>query len=110
MKATRNAFPKSKPSAPSRASAPVLAGPTPADAEAMLQILTAMVAFRQGDFAARLPVAWGGVPGRIAEAFNDVLLMTERSAAETARVCRTVGKEGRQKVRLQGPAITGGWN
>ena len=34
------------------------------------QLLTAMTAFRDGDFSVRLPNDWVGLDGRFAEAFN----------------------------------------
>jgi hypothetical protein len=33
-------------------------------------LLTAMLAFRDGDFSARLPADWPGTDGRVAEAFS----------------------------------------
>src|SRR5688500_13518986 len=55
------------------------------------RLLEAMLAFRDGDFSVRLPAGWTGLYGKIADAFNDVLTMNDRRAAETARVSRVVG-------------------
>ena len=59
------------------------------------QLLTAMVAFRDGDFSVRLPADWPGIDGRIAEAFNQTIVHEDRIAREVRRLSVTVGKEGR---------------
>jgi HAMP domain-containing protein/signal transduction histidine kinase/CheY-like chemotaxis protein len=73
------------------------------------QILKAMVSFREGDFSARLPMAWPGIDGRIAEAFNQTIFHEEHTSREIARLSLTVGKEGRLKQRMSLPAAVGGW-
>src|SRR5205814_10662309 len=59
------------------------------------QLLTALVAFKRGDFSARLPDDWTGVAGKIADTFNDVIRINQRMTQELARIGRVVGKEGR---------------
>jgi hypothetical protein len=73
------------------------------------QLLVAMLSFRDGDFAVRLPVDLTGVNGKIADAFHDIVAVSERRARETARVSRTVGKEGKLKQRMTVPGGAGGW-
>src|SRR4051812_1453303 len=73
------------------------------------QLLDAMLAYRSGDFAVRLPADLTGVDGKIADAFNDIVAVTERRARETVRVSRTVGKEGKLKQRMSVPGAVGGW-
>src|SRR5687768_8020453 len=73
------------------------------------QLLSAMIAFRDGDFETRLPTDLTGVNGKIADVFNEILAVSERRATETTRVCRAVGKEGKLKQRMAMPAISGGW-
>ncbi|MFL6279106.1 MAG: HAMP domain-containing protein, partial [Vicinamibacterales bacterium] len=68
-----------------------------------------MLAFKQGDFSVRLPNDLTGVNGKIADAFNDIALVSERRAHETARVTRAVGKEGKLKQRMTLAGLTGGW-
>ena len=63
-------------------------------------LLGAMLSFRDGDFAARMPSDLTGVDGKIADAFNDIAALSERRARETARVSRAVGKEGKLKQRM----------
>ena len=59
------------------------------------QLLTALMAFKRGDFSARLPEDWTGVPGKIADTFNAVIETNQRMARELERVVHAVGKEGR---------------
>jgi HAMP domain-containing protein/signal transduction histidine kinase/DNA-binding response OmpR family regulator len=73
------------------------------------QLLTAILAFRNGDFAVRLPSDLTGIDGKIADAFNDVISLSQRRASETARVSRAVGKEGKLKQRMTVPDARGGW-
>jgi HAMP domain-containing protein/CheY-like chemotaxis protein/signal transduction histidine kinase len=73
------------------------------------QLLAAMVKFRDGDFAVRLPADLVGLDGKIADAFNDIVAVSERRARETARVSRSVGKEGKLKQRMAVPGANGGW-
>ncbi len=72
-------------------------------------LLAAMLAFKQGDFSARMPNDLTGVNGKIADAFNDIALVSERRAHETARVTRAVGKEGKLKQRMTLAGLSGGW-
>src|SRR4029077_20735334 len=74
-----------------------------------VDLLQAMLAFRNGDFSTRLPIAWTGVEGKIADAFNEVVAMSERRAREAAHVARVVGKEGRLRQRMATRGFVGGW-
>src|SRR5262245_57844240 len=73
------------------------------------QLLIAMLSFRNGDFAVRLPSDLTGLEGKIADAFNDIVEVSERRAQETARVSRAVGKEGKLRQRMGVPDARGGW-
>ena len=73
------------------------------------QILKAFVAFRDGDFSARLPADWPGIDGRIAETFNQTIVREESITREVRRLSVTVGKEGRLKQRMSLPGATGDW-
>src|SRR5271165_4693463 len=73
------------------------------------QILKALVAFRDGDFSARLPADWPGIEGRIAEAFNQTIVREEIISREVRRLSATVGKEGRLKQRMSLPGAIGDW-
>src|SRR5215471_16772232 len=59
------------------------------------QLLAALMAFKRGDFSARLPDDWMGVPGKIADTFNTVIETNERMTRELERIVHVVGKEGR---------------
>src|SRR5256884_562488 len=63
------------------------------------QLLSALVAFKRGDFSVRLPDDWTGLGGKIADTFNDVIGMNQRLARELDRIGQVVGKEGRISQR-----------
>src|ERR1700712_5165327 len=71
-------------------------------------LLTAMLAFRDGDFSVRLPADWPGSEGRVAEAFNQCVAHESRISHEGARLSSTVGKEGRIQQRMAFPGAIGG--
>ncbi|MDB6069942.1 MAG: barA 4 [Verrucomicrobiales bacterium] len=74
-----------------------------------LQLLAAMTAFRDGDFSVRLPSDWTGTEGRIAEAFNQSMVLEDRITREAKRLGDVVGKQGRLKQRMALPGATGQW-
>ena len=80
-----------------------------ADSEHAQDILQAMLAFRDGDLTQRLPAGWGGVFGKIADAFNDAAALNDRRVRENQRVCQAVGKEGKLKQRMSVPGAKGAW-
>jgi HAMP domain-containing protein/signal transduction histidine kinase/CheY-like chemotaxis protein len=73
------------------------------------QLLEALVAFKKGDFSHRLPVDLEGVDGKIADAFNEVMDLSERMAGELQRLSRVVGKEGKITQRASIGEVTGSW-
>src|SRR5438045_1491245 len=73
------------------------------------QLLSALMAFKRGDFSARLPENWIGVSGKIADIFNAVIEMNERMARELERIGRVVGKEGRITQRASIGEVTNSW-
>jgi HAMP domain-containing protein/signal transduction histidine kinase/DNA-binding response OmpR family regulator len=72
-------------------------------------ILTAIMAFRDGDFAVRLPAGWSDTEGLIASAFNQVIAQKQRISNEVTRLSETVGTQGRLKQRMTLPGAMGGW-
>ena len=68
-------------------------------------LLGTLARVRSGDLSARMPVEWTGLPGKIADALNDILAANENLSAEVARVTQAVGKEGKlsQRVAVGGP-------
>jgi len=79
------------------------------EAEYGQHVLQAMIAFRDGDLSQRLPAGWGGVFGKIADAFNEVAALNDRRVHENRRVCQAVGKEGKLKQRMSVPGAAGAW-
>ena len=73
------------------------------------QLLSALMAFKRGDFSARLPEDWTGVPGKIADTFNAVIEANERMTRELERIGRVVGKEGRIAQRASIGEVTNSW-
>src|SRR5215468_829229 len=73
------------------------------------QLLATMIAFRDGNFSARLPSDWDGIDGQIAAAFNQALSYEDQLSREVARLSRTVGQEGRINHRMSVPGAIGGW-
>jgi hypothetical protein len=70
------------------------------------QLLTALIAFKKGDFSVRLPVNQTGISGKIADTLNEIFELNENMCAELARVSTAVGKEGKigQRASLPGGA------
>jgi hypothetical protein len=56
-------------------------------------LLEALVRFRNGDFGSAMRSDLVGLEGKIADVFNDILSVSARRTAETARVCHVVGEE-----------------
>ncbi len=73
------------------------------------ELLAALMAFKRGDFSARLPEDWVGVPGKIADTFNTVIETNQRMARELERIGRVVGKEGRITQRASIGQVTNCW-
>ena len=71
-------------------------------------LLSALRALRNGDLRVRLPEGEAGIAGSVAEAFNDIVELNQRTAQELRRISRAVGREGRISHRVSiGPA--GSW-
>src|ERR1700726_2340722 len=73
------------------------------------QLLTALLAFKGGDFSARLPDDWTGIGGKIADTFNDVIATNEKMSRELERISRIVGKEGRITQRASIGDVSNCW-
>jgi HAMP domain-containing protein/CheY-like chemotaxis protein/signal transduction histidine kinase len=73
------------------------------------QLLTALTAFKRGDFSVRLPDDWTGLAGKIADTFNDVIGMNQRLARELDRIGQVVGKEGRISQRASIGDVSESW-
>src|SRR5262252_9339412 len=73
------------------------------------QLLAALMAFKRGDFSARLPDGWTGVPGKIADTFNAVIETNQRMTRELERIVHVVGKEGRISQRASLGEVSNSW-
>jgi HAMP domain-containing protein/CheY-like chemotaxis protein/GAF domain-containing protein len=85
-------------------------GHEPPSSEYLTAILERLNAMKNGDFSVRLPVSWTGLPGRIADDFNEIIATNERMALELKRVGQAVGKEGRTKERIRLERRRGAWD
>ena len=56
--------------------------------EALLSVLASVKA---GDFSARMPLGWTGVPGKVADSLNDLVIANQALETELARVSLAVG-------------------
>ena len=74
------------------------------------KLLAALTAFKRGDFSARLPDDWTGTAGKIADIFNDTILINQHLTQELERVRRVVGKEGRIRQRASLTEVSGSWS
>jgi HAMP domain-containing protein len=77
------------------------------DRDHLSGLLQALQAVRNGDFSVRLPTDDTGLSGKIADAFNDIVLANERMARELEQVGQIVGREGHTRKRLR-LGVTGG--
>jgi HAMP domain-containing protein len=75
----------------------------------MTLILAALTALKKGDGSVRLPAEWTGLPGKVAEALNDVVELNQRMAEELSRLSVVVGKEGKVKQRGSLGDVRGFW-
>ncbi len=73
------------------------------------QLLTALRAARKGDFSVRLPTSLTGMAGEIAETFNDVVELNQRTSVELKRISAAVGRDGRIGQRATLGAVSGSW-
>ena len=72
-------------------------------------LLQALQAVRLGDFSVRLPPDQAGLPGKIADAFNDIVSANERMAGQLERVGQIVGREGKTRTRVRLGVTAGAW-
>jgi HAMP domain-containing protein/signal transduction histidine kinase/CheY-like chemotaxis protein len=73
-------------------------------------LLAALTALRKGDFSVRLPIHLVGLDGKIADAFNDVVDLSQKFARELERISRAVGKDGRIHERMSIGEVRGAWS
>ena len=72
-------------------------------------ILASLQTMRDGDFSVRLPGAWTGLSGKIADTFNEIVTANQQMSNELRRVGQVVGKEGRTRERTRFHQSKGAW-
>jgi HAMP domain-containing protein/CheY-like chemotaxis protein len=78
--------------------------------EYLAVILQSLETMRNGDFSVRLPVSWIGLPGKIADSFNEIVTANQQMALELKRVGQAVGKEGKTRERIRVEQRRGAWD
>ena len=82
----------------------------PPMSECLATILQSLKTMKDGDFSVRLPVSWTGLPGKIADNFNEIVTANEQIAFELKRVGQAVGKEGKTRERIRVEHRRGAWD
>ena len=82
----------------------------PPMSECLTTILQSLKTMKEGDFSVRLPVSWTGLPGKIADNFNEIVIANEQMAFELKRVGLAVGKEGKTRERIRVEHRRGAWD
>src|SRR5438477_641392 len=73
-------------------------------------LLNTLIAFKDGDFGARMPVDQTGIAGKVNDALNEVFRLNARMASEFARISNAVGKDGRISQRASLGPVSGAWD
>ncbi len=84
-------------------------GVADAPATDLTVILASLQKMQDGDFSVRLPGSWTGLPGKIADSFNNIVSANEQMSRELKRVGQAVGKEGRTRERTRFHQTRGAW-
>ncbi len=75
----------------------------------LAMILASLQTMRDGDFSVRLPGAWTGLPGKIADTFNEIVAANQQMSHELKRLGQVVGKEGLTRERARFHVSRGAW-
>ncbi|MGA3003265.1 MAG: HAMP domain-containing protein [Acetobacteraceae bacterium] len=73
------------------------------------RFLEALQLVRAGDFSVRLPSTEGGMAGRMAETFNDIVAANQRMAQQLEHVGEVVGRGGMTRTRVRFSLSNGAW-
>ena len=80
------------------------------DTETQLNsLLNALKSFKNGDFTVRMRVKKNGIMEEIAETFNDIIVLNEKTTGEIIRVSKIVGEEGMLQERASLGASIMAW-
>jgi len=72
-------------------------------------LLSALAAFKEGDFSVRLPIDGTGLEGKIYDTLNGIFQLTHRLTNELVWISATVGREGKVNQRASLGTVSGGW-
>jgi len=72
-------------------------------------ILASLQSVRDGNFTVRLPGTWVGLPGKVADTFNEIVAANQHMAQELKRVGQVVGKQGKTRERTRFHESRGAW-
>jgi hypothetical protein len=75
----------------------------------MRKLLRALQAVRDGDFSVRMPSDQTGLPGKVADTFNEIVSANQRMARELERAGQVVGKDGKTRHRVSMERRSGAW-
>src|ERR1700733_2897743 len=73
------------------------------------RFLEALQLVRAGDFSVRLASTEGGMAGRMAETFNDIVAANQRIAQQLEHVGEVVGRAGMTRTRVRFSLSNGAW-
>jgi HAMP domain-containing protein/CheY-like chemotaxis protein/signal transduction histidine kinase len=76
------------------------------DLTLLLKVLSAV---KKGDFSARMPLDWTGIPGKIADSLNDIIELNDKMSRGIGRASDIVGKEGKLTERVSVGHTSGAW-
>src|SRR5690606_27550775 len=79
---------RAKSSSPAKPTSPPAKGASPSEGLDRRQLLSALRAFKRGDFSTRLPEELSGMDAQICQAFNDVVMLASAMADESAELRR----------------------
>ncbi|HTZ79500.1 MAG TPA: HAMP domain-containing protein, partial [Stellaceae bacterium] len=72
-------------------------------------LLEALDAMCVGDFSVRLPVGQGGLAGKVADKFNQIVAANQWMAQQLEHVGQVVGREGKTRKRVKFGLSIGAW-
>ncbi len=75
-----------------------------------LVLLNVIARVKEGDFSVRMPLDWTGVPGKVADGLNDIIIANQLLERELARVSNLVGTQGQLSQRAALVGQTHGWS
>ncbi|MDG0793708.1 hypothetical protein OMP38_24910 [Cohnella ginsengisoli] len=64
------------------------------------ELLNALMAWKKGNFAYRMPYHYTGVAGKVADTFNEIMDIQESMVHEIQQLARVVGKDGNLSRRF----------